>query len=157
MTRLFDLLYNQLDKNPLEKSINGRDVSGNWKSYSSQEVVDASEKAASGLLGLGLKAGDKVAIVIYKNRPEWVIMDFAMQMAGLISVPLYPTISVGEYEYILNEAEVKAAFCGGGDLYAKLSGAQLNVPTLENIYTFDKQDGKPFWEEIFNTDHRKEN
>ena len=78
MTRLFDLLYYQLEKYPLEKSINGRDASGKWKSYSSQEVVEASERAASGLLGLGLKRGDKVAMVIYKNRPEWVIMDFAM-------------------------------------------------------------------------------
>ena len=156
MTRLFDLLYSQLEKNPLEKSLNGRDTSGNWKSYSSQDVVDASEKTASGLLGLGLKPGDKVAMVVYKNRPEWVIMDFAIQMAGLISIPLYPTISVGEYEYILNEAEVKVAFCGGGDLYAKISGAQPNVPTLEHIYTFDKQDEKQFWEDIFSTDNREE-
>ncbi|MGI9550646.1 MAG: AMP-dependent synthetase/ligase [Aurantibacter sp.] len=156
MTRLFDLLYSQLEKSPLEKSLNGRDASGNWKSYSSKDVVDASERAASGLLGLGLKPGDKIAIVVYKNRPEWVIMDFAMQMAGLVSIPLYPTISVGEYEYILNEAEVKTAFCGGGDLYAKLTAAQSNVSTLENIYTFDKQDGKPFWEGIFNTDYNEE-
>jgi len=156
MTRLFDLLYFQLEQYPLTKSINGRDASGNWKSYSSQEVVDASEQLASGLLGLGLKRGDKVAMVVYKNRPEWVIMDFAMQMAGLVSIPLYPTISVSEYEYILNEAEVKAAFCGDGDLYAKLSGAQVKVPTLENIYTLDKQEGKPFWEDIFSADHKEE-
>lgn len=154
MTRLFDLLYSQLEKNPLEKSLNGRDTSGNWKSYSSQEVVDTSEKVASGLLGLGLKPGDKVAMVVYKNRPEWVILDFAMQMAGLISIPLYPTISIAEYEYILNEAEVKAAFCGGDDLYAKLTGAQPKVSTLENVYTFDEQDGNPFWEDIFTTDHQ---
>lgn len=156
MTRLFDLLYHQLEKHPLEKSINGKDESGHWRSYSSQEVVDASEQMASGLLALGLQPGDKVAIVVYKNRPEWMIMDFAMQMAGLVSIPLYPTISVGEYEYILNEAEVKTAFCGGGDLYDKLIGAQPNVPTLENIYTFDKQDGKPFWETVFNLSHKEE-
>lgn len=155
MTRLFDLLYYQLENHPLEESLNGRDASGNWKSYSSQEVVDFSEQMASGLLGLGLKRGDKVAMVVYKNRPEWMIMDFALQMAGLISIPLYPTISVGEYEYILNEAEVKIAFCGGGDLYDKLTGAKQNVSTLENIYTFDKQDGKLFWEDIFNTDHKE--
>lgn len=156
MTRLFDLLYYQLENHPLEKSLNGRDALGNWRSYSSQEIVSAAEQAASGLLGLGLKTGDKVAMVVYKNRPEWVIMDFAMQMAGLVSIPLYPTISVGEYEYILNEAEVKMAFCGGGDLYDKLIGAQKNVSLLENIYTFDKQDGKPFWEDIFSTYYTKE-
>jgi len=156
MTRLFDLLYYQLEKHPLEKSISGRDASGNWQSYSSQEVIDAAEKAASGLLALGLKPGDKVAMVIYKNRPEWMVMDFAIQMAGLISIPLYPTISVAEYEYILNEAEVKAVFCGGDDLYAKLSATSPNVNTLENIYTFDKHEDRPFWETIFNTDNTEE-
>jgi long-chain acyl-CoA synthetase len=156
MTRLFDLLYHQLENHPLEKAINGRDASGNWKSYSSQEVKDASEKLASGLLSIGLKPGDKVAMVVYKNRPEWMILDFAMQMAGLISIPLYPTISVGEYEYILNEAEVKAAFCGGGDLHQKLNATKNNVSTLGNIYTLDKQDGIPFWEDIFNTSNKDE-
>lgn len=154
MTRLFDLLYYQLKNHPLENSLSSRDAAGNWKSYSSQEVVSAAEQAASGLLSLGLKPGDKVAMVVYKNRPEWVIMDFAMQMAGVVSIPLYPTISVGEYEYILKEAEVKAAFCGGGDLHAKLSATQQNVPTLTNIYTFDKVDGKLFWEDIFNTENQ---
>ncbi len=156
MTRLFDLLYYQLENNALDKSISGRDASGNWKSYSSQEVKDTSEKLASGLLSIGLKPGDKVAMVVYKNRPEWMILDFAMQMAGLISIPLYPTISVGEYEYILNEAEVKAAFCGSGDLFAKLNDAKVNVSSLEKIFTLDKTEGKPFWENLFNDTHATE-
>ncbi|MEP0132288.1 MAG: long-chain fatty acid--CoA ligase [Eudoraea sp.] len=152
MTRLFDLLYHQLNSNPLEASLSARDSKGNWKSYSTEDVKNYSEQAASGLLKLGLKPGDKVAMVIYKNRPEWVIMDFALQMAGLISIPLYPTISISEYEYILNEAEVKAAFCGGLDLYDKLSLAGKNIPSLENIYTFDKAEGRPYWEEILDSE-----
>jgi len=151
MTRLFDLLYRQLQNHPLEASVSGRNASGIWKSYSTQELLDASEKAASGLLKLGLLPGDKVAIVAYKNRPEWLIMDYALQMAGMISIPLYPTISSSEYEYILNEAEVKAAFCGGLDLYDKLSHTKQNVPSLSHIYTFDGSNGAPFWESIFDT------
>ena len=96
MTRLFDLLYNQLNNKPLEASISGRDSEGKWISYSTADVKNYAEQAASGLLKLGLKPGDTVAMVIYKNRPEWVIMDFALQMAGLISIPLYPTISISE-------------------------------------------------------------
>ncbi len=153
MTRLFDLLYYQLENHPLEDSLSSRDASGDWKSYSSQEVVEAAEKAASGLLKLGLQSGDKVAMVIYKNRPEWLIMDFAIQMAGLISIPLYPTISVREYEYILNEAEVKIAFCGGGDLWAKLQATQAKVCSLTAIYTFDEQEGNPFWKTIFDSQY----
>ncbi|WP_281542822.1 AMP-dependent synthetase/ligase [Maribacter aestuarii] len=152
MTRLFDLLDYQLENTPLEASISGRDNSGNWQSYSTQELKDAANKAGAGLLKLGLVPGDKVAIVAYKNRPEWVIMDYAIQMAGMISIPLYPTISVSEYEYILTEAEVKAAFCGGLDLYDKLSKTQKAVSTLEHIFTFDGFEGSPFWETMFYPD-----
>ncbi len=148
MTRLFDLLYRQCEINPLEASMSARDASGNWKSYSTNEVKMLAEQAASGLVKLGYKPGDKIALVIYKNRPEWVIMDFALQMAGLVSIPMYPTISISEFEYIMNEAEVKAAFCGGLDLYDKLSSTQKNVPGLKRVYTFDKVDGRPYWEEI---------
>lgn len=152
MTRLFDLLDYQLENTPLEASISGRDNSGNWRSYSTQELKDAANKAGAGLLKLGLVPGDKVAIVAYKNRPEWVIMDYAIQMAGMISIPLYPTISVSEYEYIMNEAEVKAAFCGGLDLYDKLTKTQEAVSSLEHIFTFDGFEGSPFWETIFYPD-----
>jgi long-chain acyl-CoA synthetase len=148
MTRVFDLLYHQLNNNPLEASLSSRDADGNWKTFSTEEVKNYAEQAASGLLKSGLKPGDKVAMVIYKNRPEWVIMDFALQMAGLISIPLYPTISISEFEYILNEVEAKAAFCGGLDLYDKLSLTSKNVPSLKSIYTFDKAKGMPFWKEI---------
>lgn len=152
MSRLFDLLDHQLQNNPLEAAISGRNKDGKWESYSSQELKDTAEKAAAGLLKLGLLPGDKVAIVTYKNRPEWIIMDYAVQIAGMISVPLYPTISVSEYEYILNEAEVKAAFCGELDLYDKLSQTQKEVATLQHIYTFDKSSGNPYWETIFDKD-----
>ena len=156
MTRLFDLLYHQQENYPLESSISGRDNNGQWKSYSTKNIIDTAEQAAAGLIKSGVKPGDKVAIVAYKNRPEWLIMDFATQMIGAINVPLYPTISSAEYEYILNEAGVKIAFCGGGDLHDKLAVAQANVSSLEHIYTFDKQEGKPFWEDSFTTEHKDE-
>ena len=153
MTRLFDLLYHQLENNPIDKSLSARDAQGVWQSYSTAAVVETAESVASGLLELGLNPGDKVAIVVYKNRPEFVIMDFALQMAGMVSIPLYPTISVGEYEYILDEAEVKAAFCGTGDLFDKLKETQNKVPSLKHIFTFDERPKANFWKTIFNTDH----
>ncbi len=149
MTRLFDLLYRQLELYPLSESVSARNAEGQWQSYSSRDLVDAAEQAAAGLLALGLAPGDRVALVSYKNRPEWLIMDFAIQLAGMVSIPLYPTISIGEYEYILREAGAKAAFCGGLDLYDKLSAAQKSVPSLGHIITFDRHPDRPFWEDIF--------
>jgi len=154
MTRLFDLLYHQLHNFPSPKALNSRDAQGNWKSYSTEEVVSMAEQAASGLYGLGLNKGDKIALVAYKNRPEWLIMDFAIQLAGMISVPLYPTISVGEYEYILKEAGVKAAFCGGMDLIDKLSSAQKKVTSLQHIFVFDRETDGTYWESIFDDSHK---
>ncbi|MEO1586941.1 MAG: AMP-binding protein, partial [Bacteroidota bacterium] len=136
-TRLFEYIYNQRANNPLQKCMAKRDPNGQWIYYSTEDVIRMAEQTAAGLLALGLQRGEKVAIVAYKNRPEWAITDMGVQMAGGVSVPLYPTISSGEYEFILNNAEARFAFCGSGDLYDKLLHAQPQVASLEKIYTFD--------------------
>jgi long-chain acyl-CoA synthetase len=146
--RLFDCIYHQLDQYPQEKAFGHRQGSG-WKYYSTQEMVEKINLASQGLLELGVKKGDRVALITYQNRPEWVIMDIAMQQLGIIDVPVYPTISPAEYEYIFNEAEVQYCFCGKDDLVDKVRTAQANIPTLKGIYSFDQREDTPFWEEIF--------
>lgn len=148
-TRLFDYINIQYDNHPLDQFIGQRIESGEWNFYSTHEVIEKSRKLASGLLKLGVQPGDKVGIVVYKNRPEWVITDLAIQYIGAIGVPMYPTISTREYIYIMNEAEVKVCFVGKDDLYEKVSGAQAQVASLKNIVTFDKQGGRQFWEDLF--------
>ena len=64
-----------------------------------------------GLMALGLKPGDKVATVT-TNRAEWNIADMGMAMAGIIHVPIYPTLGDDEYKYILKHAEVKIILAG---------------------------------------------
>ena len=127
----------------------GQKIDGKWSFYSTDDLIDAVNKLSAGLIELGVKAGDKIAMTAYKNRPEWVVVDLACQQIGAVDVPLYPTISPREYEYILNDAGVSYAFVGAGDLYDKVKTAQSNVPSLKGIYTMDKQAGKPFWEEVF--------
>ncbi|MEM8525116.1 MAG: long-chain fatty acid--CoA ligase [Bacteroidota bacterium] len=148
-SRLFDFIYYQKEHFPQAISYAGKTESGEWKHYSTDDMIEQSLKMAGGLLDLGLEAGDKIAIVSYKNRPEWTIADLAAMQVGVIDVPLYPTISSGEYEYILNDAEVKYAFVGGGDSYDKVLEAQKNVPSLKGIFTFDPQEGRPHWEEMW--------
>jgi long-chain acyl-CoA synthetase len=156
MNRVFDLLDHQIEHHPQKAAVCIRDAQGNWKPYSSREIAAMAEKAACGLLKSGLKPGDNVALVSYKNRPEWLIMDFAIQMAGMVSIPLYPTISIREYQYILDEAEVKAAFCGGLDLYEKLTEAQRESPSLQQVYAFDNHPDRPHWESIFDDTRQSE-
>ena len=150
--RLFDYIQKQLDTHPLEKSF-GRREGEEWKFWSTKEMIDNAHKLACGMIDLGLKKGDKISMVAYKNRPEWYIVDLASQYLGIINVPLYPTISSNEYEYILNDSEVKACFVGAEDLYEKVSTAQASVPSLKHIYTLDKQNNKPFYEDLMNEKH----
>ncbi len=153
-TRLFDYVFNQKENYPLEKSI-GRKKEKEWIFYSTQEIIDRAYQLAFGLIELGLKPGDKISMVAYKNRPEWIVTDLASQMTGIVNVPLYPTISAAEYVYILNDAGVKAAFVGTDDLYDKVAEAQKDVPSLQNIFTFDKQKDRPFWEDLYKEGDRK--
>ncbi len=147
ITKLYEYIDYQLSNFPQEHCI-GHFVDGNLVKYSTAEVVDLAKKIASGLLKSGIRPGDKIGMVSYKNRPEWVIMDLAMLQIGVINVPVYPTISSKEYDYIFNDSEIKACIVGDGDLYDKVKKAQETVPTLQTIYTFDKRNDLPFWMDL---------
>ncbi len=155
VTRLFDFIHYQKENHPLEKSL-GYKHNGKWKYFSTDEIIDYGNKISRGLLKMGLKPGDKIALLAYKNRPEWVMMDLGAQQIGVITVPVYPTISPKEYVYIFNDSEVKYAFVGADDLHHKVSTAQKDIPSLIDIYTFDKQDGKKYWEDMFDDESSME-
>ncbi len=153
--RLFDFIHYQKENYPQAKAI-GHKKDGKWVYYSTDEIITRANKVSRGLIKLGLQPGDKVAVAVYANRAEWTIMDIGICQAGLINVPVYPTISPREYEYIFNDAEVKYAFVGGQDLYDKVEAAKANLPNLKGIYTLDKQGGRPHWEEMFSEDGQEE-
>lgn len=148
-TRLFDFIYYQKTNHPQNKAYNARGEDGQWVSYSTNDAISLGNKVSCGLLKLGVKPGDKIATAIYKNRPEWVFLDIGISQIGAINVPVYPTISPADYEYIFNDAQVKYAFVGIGDLYDKVRAAQPEVPSLVDVYTFDEDAEKPFWKDIF--------
>ena len=148
-TRLFEFIYYQKANHPQAKAYNAKGENGSWVSYSTDDAIEMANKVSCGLLQLGVKPGDKIATAIYRNRPEWVFMDIGLSQIGAINVPVYPTISPADYEYIFNDAEVKYAFVGGGDLYDKVRAAQPNVPSLVDVYTFDEDTERPFWKDVF--------
>ena len=153
--RLFDYIYYQQENYPQSKAIGGK-KDGQWHYYSTEEIIEQARKVSRGLIKLGVEPGDKIALVAYKNRPEWAIMDIGLQQIGAINVPVYPTISPGEYEFIFNDAEVKYCFVGIDDLYDKVNKARPNVPSLKEIYTLDPQEGRPYWESIFSEEGQDE-
>lgn len=154
-SRLFDYIYHQQTHCPQERAI-GYFHQGAWKYFSTNQIIEQVNKASRGLIKLGLQPGDKVALCVYKNRVEWSIMDLALLQIGCIDVPVYPTISPREYEYIFNDASVKYAFVGKDDLYDKVNQAKANIPTLKGIYTFDRAEGKAYWEDVFSDEGAEE-
>jgi long-chain acyl-CoA synthetase len=133
--RLFEYLYEQLERYPLEKAF-GHKVNGQWTYYSTQQMVDTVNRLSMGLIRMGLQPGDKVATVVYKTSPEWIALDYAMMQIGVLNIPMYPTISPREYTYILNESEAKFCVVGEGDLFQKVSDAKQNASGLTEILTF---------------------
>ena len=137
---------------PQEKAFSYRHQGKEISAFSTVKIIELANNVSRGLLKLGLKPGDKITSVIVKNRPEWIVLDLGMMQIGVINVPVYPSISSSDYEYIFNDAEVKLCFVGDdteGSVFKKVKKAQAAVPSLSTIYTFDKTGNIPFWEEIW--------
>ena len=151
--RLFDCIELQLSRFPKEDMMAAK-INGSWKTYSTQEVKDNVNSLSAGLLQRGLsgndmsdEGSDKIAI-ISNNRPEWLFTDMAVQQTGAILVPIYPTTNPKELEFILNDAQAKCIFVSSKELLDKVRSICMNVPSLKNIYTFDKIEGQPHWSEL---------
>ncbi|MBC7383967.1 MAG: long-chain fatty acid--CoA ligase [Bacteroidia bacterium] len=142
-TRLFDLLpryakkYNKPDMLAIK-------VNGEWKKYSSDEVTEDANLISYALFEMGLQSGDHISI-ISNNRPEWVMVNMGMMEAGCINVPIYPTISLHDLIFILNDAEVKYVFVSDQLLYDKVKEAVKQVPFVKGIISFDTLPGVTNW------------
>ena len=144
--RLFDLISYQLENLPNQNCISDK-KENKWINYNAETVQSLIDQFSMGLLKLGIEAGDKIAI-ISQNRTEWNFVDLGILQTGCVDVPIYPNISVQEYEYIFNDAEVKYAFVANDDLYQKIFSIKQKVKSLIDIYSFDKLEGKKHWKEI---------
>ena len=145
--RTFDIWTYQLANSP-KKDACAAKIDGQWVPTSTQQVQDEANLVSLGLASLGLKHGDKVAI-ISMNRPEWMLADFGIAQIGAVSVPMYPSITVEDYKYIFTDAGVRAVFVSDQKLYDKVQEATagLNIPA-ENIFTFDKISGARHFDEL---------
>jgi len=145
--RSFDILTNQLDKFPKPDALAAK-INGQYQPLSSQQVQDQANLVSLGLLKLGLKKDDKVAI-ISMNRPEWLLADFGIAQIGGTSVPMYPSITVEDYKYIFTDAGVRAVFVSDKHLYDKVKEATAGLDIqAENVFTFDKVAGARHFSEL---------
>jgi long-chain acyl-CoA synthetase len=155
MERLFEIIKKQKEEFPLPDALAGKE-NGEWIKYSSEDFYEKAALVSYGLLFLGLKKDDKVAI-ISNNSPEWNITDMGMLQAGIINVPVYPTLSESEFRFILNDCEAKLIFVSDENLYRKISSIKPEVASLQEIYTFDKVSGAKHWSEILSAGEKNKN
>jgi len=146
ITRVFDLLDHQVEKYNKPDTLSGK-LHGKWVYYSTDEYKQLSRNVSLGLIKKGIKKDDKIAIVS-PNRPEWNIIDMGIQMIGAVSVPMYPTITVEDYRFILKDSEAKIVFVANADIYEKVREAIKGLENPVEVYSFEKLPIVSHWTEV---------
>jgi len=147
VTRLFDFPYYQMEKYNLEKSLVTK-YDGQWVATSTKDYLDKANAVSRALLRLGIQKHDKIAIISSANRTEWNIMDIGVLQTGAQTIPIYPTISAEEYEYVLNHSESIYCFVSDEEVLNKVKKVLPNTK-LKEIYSFDKIKGCKNYSELF--------
>ncbi|MEQ6122880.1 long-chain fatty acid--CoA ligase [Pseudotenacibaculum sp. MALMAid0570] len=135
VSRLFDCPYFQNDHFPQENCFLYKE-NNTWKSYSTQDYIDISNKVSRALLHLNVKANDKVAVIVPVNQPKWNFLDIGVLQIGAQNVPLYATLSEKDYEYVLNHSDSIYCFVAGEEIYQKVKAIQSKTK-IKEVYRFD--------------------
>ena len=149
--RLFDFLEYQLN-NPLDKSINTK-YDGKWVSLSTHDFFEKVQIVSRKLIEIGIKKGDKIALISTQNRTEWCIVDNSILQIGGVTVPIYPTISEKEFQYVLNHSESKICFVSDKDVFDKIHKIK-DKTKLKKIYSFDEFQNCSNWNLLFENDNK---
>lgn len=156
ITRLFDFPYYQLEKKNLSDALCTK-KNGVWETTSTQEYIDKANALSRGLLRLGVKPNDKIAVISMNNRTEWNICDIGVLQLGAQNVPIYPTISMEDYAYVLNHSESKYCFVSCTEVYGKIKAIMDQVPSLKGVYSFDELDSCDNWTKVLELGADKSN
>ncbi len=112
-----------------------------WKYLKGDDIIERVKRIAMGLAALGVKAGDRVAI-ISENRPEWSFVDLAILSLRAVNVPIYTTQAVEQIRFILENSGAKMLFISGKKLWKHAENAIQSVEHIEKLIFFEA-DGMP--------------
>lgn len=147
ITRLFDFPYYQLEKYNIEDALVTKQ-NGAWVKTSTREYLEKANTISRALLRMGIQKNDKIAIISSNNRTEWHIMDIGVLQTGAQTIPIYPTISESDYEYILNHSEAMYCFVSDEEVLGKVNSIRSNVPKLKEVFSFNEIAGCKNWSEL---------
>jgi long-chain acyl-CoA synthetase len=147
ITRLFDFPYHQQQTHNIPDALVTK-KEGIWVKTSTDEYIKLANTFSRGLLRMGIKKDTKIAVISSTNRTEWHIIDIGILQLGAQNVPVYPTISEEDYEYILNHCEAEYCFVSDEGVLEKVNAIRKNVPNLKEVFCFNAIDGCKNWQEI---------
>ncbi|MDB2493610.1 long-chain fatty acid--CoA ligase [Flavobacteriaceae bacterium] len=139
ITRLFDFAHYQLETHNLDAALISK-KDGEWVKTSSKEYLNKANALSRALLKMGVQKNDKIAVISTTNRTEWCIVDIGVLQVGAQNIPIYPTISSEDYEYVLNHSEAVYCFVSDEEVYNKVLKVKDNTK-LKNVFSFDEIEG----------------
>ena len=167
ITRLFDFPYYQQEKYTNISDALVSKQNGVWVKTSTQEYLAKANAVSRALLRMGVQKDDKIAIISSNNRTEWNIMDIGVLQTGAQTVPIYPTISEDDYEYILNHSGAIYCFVSDSEVLRKINLIRNKIPNVKEVYSFNEIEGCKNWNELLilgvdtgnqnDVEHRKNN
>lgn len=147
LNRIFDILDNLKENYGNKDVLAHRDSKGEWRRYTINEYVEHSYALASAFLEMGFQKGDKVATIM-QNRPEWNFLDMGITMAGLVHVPVYPTLNPNDYRYILNHCDTKCIIIGVEQIYKRVEPAIADLSQNPTIFTIAQIENQRNFQEL---------
>ena len=148
ITRLFDFPYYQQDKYTSIPDALTTKHNGVWIKTSTQEYIAKANAVSRALLKMNVQKDDKSAIISTNNRTEWNIMDIGVLQTGAQTVPIYPTISEDDYEYILNHSGAVYCFVSDAEVLRKVNLIRNKIPNVKEVYSFNEIEGCKNWNEL---------
>ena len=153
--RTFDILERYKELYPDKTDALAGKENGEWVKFSTTDYINHANWVSYGLLAMGLKKGDMIA-TISNNRPEWNMMDMGISQAGVVHVPIYPTISEEDYDFILNHCKPKYVVVSDKALLEKVQKIAQKAKSILGIFTYNEIDGAENWKKIVETGKENE-
>lgn len=146
-SRLFDLVPRYIEKYGYKDCLFAGKVDRQWVKYDGHKFYEMTNSISHGLLKLGIKKGDRIALIA-TNAPEWNMIDFAIQQVGAICVPIYPTVSHADYEHIFKHSETSLVFTTNKHLYNKVSDIIASTPSIKDTFLIRPSEGLKSLQEL---------
>lgn len=133
---LGELFLKSIHRNPRHDALSFK-KDGSWHHMSTDEVTRKASSIAAGLGCLGIRQGDRVAILA-SNSPDWTLTDAGCQIAGVVDVPIYTTLAKASVKYVLNDSGARVIFIEGRELLDYVREILPECPSIEKIVLFDE-------------------